>query len=146
MDAEAITEMLRHDREEWSALVGELEAAAGEAVYDDPGSPPWIPRDVYAHLSRWIDHSAAQFERAVAGLDPLPAIEGTDDEINARWQIEDQAITHEEARRRAFAAYDRRRALVESVPSESWTGQLDALAEADGWQHFRDHRSGLNVP
>ncbi len=143
MDAEAIAEMLRHDREEWSALVGELEAVAGDAVYEDPGSPPWTSRDVYAHLSRWIDRSSMQLERALTGREQAPAIPGSDDEINARWQAEDQAITHEEARRRAFAAYDRRRALIERVPSNGWTPLLDALAMADGWEHFEHHRRGI---
>ena len=144
MDAEAIAEMLRRDRAEWSALVGELEAVAGEALYQDPGSPPWTSRDVYAHLARWIDRSSMQFERALAGREQLSAIPGGDDEINARWQAEDQAITHEEARRRAFAAYDRRLGLIESVCSDAWTPQLDALAMADGWEHFEHHRRGIS--
>jgi hypothetical protein len=139
MDAEAVAAMLRQDRAEWEALVAVLEAHPDENLHG-PGSPSWTSRDVYAHLARWIEHSTARLEASLAGR-TLPPLEGTDDEINARWQHEDSRLILGEARQRAQTVFDQRLRAVEGVPVDRWDDGLVAIARADGAEHYRGHRS-----
>lgn len=136
---EDIDNMLSRDKEQWAALVALLDDA-GDRVVHEPGSPPWNARDVYAHLARWTDHSTGALEARRDGRDPPPPPPGADDEINARWQAEDQNISFEEARRRAHTAYQRRLDAIASVPDSSWDSALRATAHADGYQHYESHR------
>ncbi len=143
MDAVALRAMLREDRVEWEALVAVLEAHPDENLHG-PGSPPWTSRDVYAHLARWIEHSTAHLEARLAGR-TLPPLEGADDEINARWQLEDSRLTLDEARERARSAFERRLLAIEAVPTDRWDDGLVAIARADGAEHYRGHRSYMVV-
>lgn len=111
-----------------------------EGNLHSPGSPSWSSRDVYAHLARWIEHSTAALEARLAGC-TLPPLEGTDDEINSRWQREDSRLSLDEARERAEAAFERRLRVIEAVPSDRWDQALEAIAHADGAEHYRGHRS-----
>lgn len=131
--------MLRGDRAEWEALCAVLEARPDEALHD-PESPDWTARDVYAHLARWMERSTSEFEGWLATGTLLPKLEGSDDEINARWQAEDGGMTLDEARERAQAAFDRRIAAIASVPAERWDAVAEACARADGAEHFGNHR------
>jgi hypothetical protein len=145
MDAEAVQAMLREDRAEWALLVAALDAHPDGPLHD-PESPEWTARDVYAHLARWIEHSTAAFEswlatRALAA----PQLEGTDDEINARWQAEDQRLTLDEARAWAQRAFDRRIAVIEAAPPDRWDPVLEATAHADDAKHYRNHRAYIVV-
>ena len=135
--------MLQEDRAEWQALVAVLDAHP-EASLHEPGSPPWTSRDVYAHLARWMELSTSQLE---AGLDEgtIPRIEGTDDEINARWQQEDSGLSLEEARTWAQSEYNRRLRVVEGVPAHRWNDKTEALAHADDAQHYAGHRRYIVV-
>ncbi|MCH7811220.1 MAG: maleylpyruvate isomerase N-terminal domain-containing protein [Chloroflexi bacterium] len=139
MNTEAVAEMLREDRAEWEALVEVLEAHPDGALHD-PTSPAWTSRDVYAHLARWIEHSTGQFEAFLAGRE-LTTIEGTDDEINARWQQEDSGLSHADARARAQQAFERRLRAFEAVPADRWDDAVRAFAGADGSEHYAAHRS-----
>lgn len=139
MDAAAVAAMTREDRAEWEALVAVLEAHPEENLHG-PGSPPWTSRDVYAHLSRWIGHSTARLEARLAGR-TLPPLEGTDDEINARWQQEDSRVSLDEARQRAERAFEQRLRAIEAVPVDHWSEELETIARADGAEHYRGHRS-----
>ena len=131
--------MLRRDREEWEKLVTVLDSHPGGPVHD-PESPEWEARHVYAHLARWISNSMDDFVALIAGL-PRPAPpEGDDDVINARWRRDDAAIDFRDARTRAHSAYERRLRLIEGVPDGHWTKALFAVAHADGYQHFANHR------
>ena len=110
MDAEAIAAMLRKDRAEWGALVAVLEAHPRKSLHD-PSSPPWTSRDVYAHMSRWIERSTSELEARLEG-GTLQPLDGADDEINARWQREDSGLNLGEARenvlsKRSSDAYGR---------------------------------------
>lgn len=134
--------MLDNDLEEWEALVLDLEAHP-DAVLHDPASPGWTARDVYAHLARWMEHSTSSLEAYVAGRDQPSPIEGTDDEINARWQAEDAALTLDDARSRAETQFERRSQVIESVPAERWDKAVEAFAHADGAQHYRAHRNAI---
>ncbi len=138
MDAEAVAEMLREDRAEWEALVAVLEAHP-EGSLHDPNSPDWTSRDVYAHLARWIEHSTARLGAHLAGRSH-PRLEGTDDEVNARWQQEDSALSLAEARQRARAAFEHRIDAIEAVPPDRWDAEVEAIGRADGAQHYRAHR------
>jgi hypothetical protein len=71
----------------------------------------------------------------------LPSLEGTDDEINARWQEEDSGLSLKEARQRAHQAFERRLRAVQSVPSDRWDPTLESIARADGAEHYAAHRT-----
>jgi hypothetical protein len=143
MDTGAVAAMLREDRDEWEALVAVLEAHPEENLHET-GAPPWTSRDVYAHLARWIERSTAHLEARLAGR-TLPPLEGTDDEINARWQQEDCELSLDEARERARTAFERRLRVVEAVPIDRWNEELQAIARADGAEHYRGHRSYIVI-
>jgi hypothetical protein len=138
VNAEAIAEMLAKDRAEWAALTAVLDAQPDGTVHQ-PGTPPWSARDVYTHFARWITHSTdgmeAWLEKRV-----LSAPEGSDDKINARWQAEDAALTFAEARARAIAAYERRLAVIETIPPDRWDQGMSAWANGDGSGHYAGHR------
>jgi hypothetical protein len=138
MDADAIAAMFAEDRREWSALCAALDAHPDGALHD-PESPSWTARDVYAHLARWIDHSTSDLEAALTRRGKIQVLEGSDDEINARWQAEDSGLSLAEARSKAQAAFDRRIAAIESVPAGRWNPALDAIAHADDAHHYRAH-------
>src|SRR3989304_1563464 len=104
--------MLAEDRAEWEALVALL-GAPPEGMLHNASAPPWTSRDVYAHLARWIERSTAELEVRLEGRG-LPALEGTDDEINARWQEEDSRLGLDEARERARKAFTRRLRAIEA--------------------------------
>ena len=131
--------MLQRDREEWQKLVALLDAHPVGPVHD-PESAEWEARHVYAHLTRWIDKSMDDFEAVLEGRDPSSPLEGDDDAINARWRAEDAAIEFVDARRLAHLACERRLRLIESVPDESWSNPLIAIANADGHPHYAGHR------
>ncbi len=143
MDTEAVAAMLREDRVEWEALIAVLEAHPEERLHD-ASSPPWTSRGVYAHLARWIEHSTAVLEARLAGR-TLNQLEGTDDEINARWQREDSRLSLGEARERARATFERRLQIIEAVPIDRWDDLLETIARADGAEHYVSHRSAIVI-
>jgi hypothetical protein len=142
MDADAIAAMLAEDRAEWEALAAVLDAHPEGALHD-PESPDWTSRDVYAHLARWIEHSTNALESWVATRTlppPSDAMKGNDDEINARWQAEDSNLSLKDARARAYAQFERRIKVIESVPADRWDQIAEATAKADDAKHYRNHR------
>ncbi len=143
MDADPIAVMLREDRAEWEALTAVLDAHTERSLHD-PSSPLWTSRDVYAHLARWIERSTSEIEARLEGR-ALPPREGTDDEINARWQQEDSGLSLGEARERAQQAFERRLRAIEGVPTDRWGEMLQAIARADGAEHYAGHRSYISV-
>lgn len=143
MDSDAIAAMLREDRAEWEALVAVLEAHPEESLHG-AGSPMWTSRDVYAHLARWIHWSVDALEARLAGRAPARN-DGTDDEINARWQQEDSGLSLGEARERAQRAFDRRIQAIGDVPSDRWDEGLEAIAHADDAKHYASHRASIVV-
>ncbi len=143
MDAEAIAVMLQEDRAEWEALTAVLDVHP-EGSLHEPNSLSWTSRDVYAHLARWIVRSTDALEARLASR-ALPPLEGTDDEINARWQQEDSGLSLGEARERAQQAFERRLRAIELVPADRWDAVLGAIARADGAEHYAGHRSYISV-
>lgn len=138
VNRQEIAEMLPRDREAWQRLT-ELLDTHPDAVIHDPESPAWTARDVYSHFARWLNHSTDDLEANLAGR-TLARPQGTDDEVNARWQAEDAALSLAEARQRAQAAFDRRITVIESVPDDRWNDVLFAIAHADGFEHIEEHR------
>ncbi len=128
--------MLQRDRAEWQQLIALLDAQPGAPAHD-LGSPDWNSRDIYGHFARWLGHSTDDFEATLAGR-RLPRPEGTDDEINARWQREDAPLSFDDAR--AQRAFDRRIEVLQSTPADRWNPALDAIAHADGHEHIATHR------
>src|SRR5512147_1751287 len=103
-----VVSMIRDDRASWDDLVAILEAHPG-VILHDPASPwRWTSRDVYAHLARWLTRSMDELENALAGRPALPPLEGTEDEINRRWQAEDSGMSLDKARVKAQEAFERR--------------------------------------
>jgi hypothetical protein len=142
VESEAVAAMLRRDRVEWEALVAVLEAHPEQRLH---GEGSWVSRDVYAHLVRWIQHSTDDLEARLAGR-TLPPLEGTDDEINERWQRDDSGLSLAEARRLAREAFERRLRAIESVAPGRWDPVLEAIANADGAEHYANHRRYIAVP
>lgn len=142
MYALAIAQMLSRDREEWAALLATLDSHPGGKVHD-PESPEWETRHVYAHLARWINNSTDDLEAVLEGRSQPSPPEGDDDAINARWRAEDDGISFEHARQLALNAYKRRMRLIEAVPAKRWDSLLVAIAHADGYRHYADHRHGI---
>ncbi len=143
MDSETVAAMLSEDRAVWEGLVAVLEAHPEESLHD-AGSPSWTSRDVYAHLARWIERSTAELEARLTGTS-IPKLQGTDDEINARWQREDSGLSLGEARERARIAFDRRLRVVEAVPIDLWDEGLKCIARADGAEHYSSHRASIVI-
>jgi hypothetical protein len=143
MDSAGLEEMIREDRAEWQALVAALEAQADEPASTN-GLSSWTSRDVFAHLARWMEHSTDDLEARLRG-EPPPSLEGNDDEINARWQQKDVHLSLGQAREWAHQAFDRRVRAIQSVPAHRWDRMLDAVARADGSQHYRAHRRYIAV-
>lgn len=137
MNAADVAEMLRRDREEWAALTALLDANPNRVVHQD--GHDWTARDVYSHFARWLDRSSLHFDATVRN-ETIPPLEGTDDEINARWQAEDATLSFDEARARAQREFLRRVQLIEPLPEDRWTEPLWAIAHADGWEHIAAHR------
>jgi len=137
--------MLRRDHEQWAALAALLDARPLGTVHDpDPSTPQdeqgWEARHVYAHFARWMSHSTDDLEAVLAGRERPSTPEGDDNTVNALWRAEDDAISFDEARRRAQEAFHRREASIRSVPAARWNALLDEIARADGYRHIGGHR------
>ncbi len=144
MDAEAVKELLREDREEWEALVAVLDAHPEGALHD-PESPEWTARDVYSHLARWIDHSADALQAWLAGRTIAPLEGADDDETNAHIQREYSHLSLDEAREWAQRAFERRIQAIEAVAADRWDAEVEFYARDDGADHYRGHRSYITV-
>ena len=143
MDAVAVQEMLREDRREWDSLGTLLEARPYEPLHD-PESPEWMSRDVYTHLARWMEHSTGELEARLSG-GTQPPLDGTDDEINAGFRSAHSHLSLDEARAWAQREFDRRIEAIKAVPPDRWDPILEAVAHADGAEHYRAHHGYIAV-
>lgn len=140
---ETIQAMLREDGAAWAELVARLDTHPDVNLHA-PGSKPWNSRDVYAHLARWMEYSAAKVSALVAGK-PIAALEENADELNACWEADDTSLSLEEARHWAVVSYEVRKRAVESVPASKWGGEIEKWMKIDGVSHFRDHLSSITL-
>ncbi len=141
-DAE-VAAVIHEETIEWEALTKILGAHPEESLHD-PASPQWTSRDVYAHIVRWWEYATDIIE-ALLNEQPLSSLEGTDDEINARWQQEDSGMSLAEARRLAHSAFERWLETIRSIPIERWDEQLKEFVRIDGAGHYREHRAYIIV-
>src|SRR3972149_4319178 len=130
MDKETVAQMISQDRTEWSLLTAVLDAHPDEILHESQ-APPWTSRDVYAHLARWLVQSNKDMEAYCAGRGVSPPV-GDADEVNSRWQQEDSILSLTEARKRACEAFDRRLAIIASIPIDRWDKELERIAPYDG--------------
>ena len=143
MNKEQVAKMLSDDRAEWDRLVVLLDAHPNVVVHGPP-SPPWMSRDVYAHLARWLDYSNHDMESYLAGRPVSAAIDDIEG-INARWQKEDSGLSLTEACLRAHRAFANRLALVASIPLDRWDKELERIASYDGSSHLSLHRGYIHL-
>tara|TARA_B100000614_G_scaffold101048_1_gene90799 strand:- start:1220 stop:1663 length:444 start_codon:yes stop_codon:yes gene_type:complete len=137
--------MLDDDRAVWNELVAVLDAHPDGVLHDPASDWQWNARDIYCHLARWMNYSMDGFSAELSSDAPPAALKGSEDEINRRWQSEDQGVPFSEARRRAHDAFDRRVRLIRSVAPERWNARLEKLARFDGADHYRQHLSYIVV-
>ena len=142
MSEEAIAQMLSKDRAEWNLLTSMLDAHPTEVLHE-PESPPWTSRDVYAHLARWLNISNKHMEAYRSGGDS-PHFDNID-KVNAKWQEEDSILSLDEARIRAFEAFNQRLAIIASMPMDKWDNTLERIAKYDGAAHLAAHRKYICV-
>jgi hypothetical protein len=137
MTMEEVKAMLCIDHIVWNALVSLLEKHPAESLHE-AGPPPWTSRDVYAHFSRWLNHSNACMEAYCAGR-PQPPLEADPEEMNTIWHRADSGMSLDEAREKAQAAFTRRMDTIKSIPLYKWDGELEKLARYDGATHYAMH-------
>jgi hypothetical protein len=139
MNKKEITDMINKDRKEWALLTAKLDAHP-EGNLHGPLSIPWNARDVYAHLSRWLEFSNCSMKAYCAGQE-LPVLEGEPEAMNSRWQQEDSTLSLKQARIKAHKMFAQRLDLIQSIPMERWDEKLQKMAEYDGSTHLAAHRS-----
>jgi hypothetical protein len=143
MDEERIAQVLSEDRGEWDLLVAILDSHPDDILHS-PESPPWVSRDVYAHLARWLDYSNSDMEAYCTGRlvsAPIDDIEG----LNSKWHEADNRLSLAEARLKAQRAFAKRLTIVASVPLERWDDELDKIARYDGSAHLSMHRGYIQL-
>ncbi|MEE8419727.1 MAG: DinB family protein [Dehalococcoidales bacterium] len=131
--------LIREEIAEWEALKKVLEAHPEESLHD-PTSPEWTSRDVYAHIIRWWQYSIDSIEILLKG-EQLSSLEGTEEEINSRWQQEDRGMGLVEARTLAQSTFERWLRTIRSISTDQWDEQLEEMVQMDGAEHYREHRS-----
>lgn len=143
MNKEQVAKMLSEDRAEWDLLVDVLNEHPDEPLHG-PESPPWVSRDVYSHLTRWLDHSNSDIESYCAGCGVSPPVDNIE-EVNSKWQEEDSRLSLAEARLRAHRAFAKRLTIIASIPLELWDGELERIARYDGSSHLSLHRGYIQL-
>lgn len=123
----------------WARLDALLLERASRPRLHTEGETDWNSRDVYAHFARWIGLTIEQVQRKSAGLDWLPALPGTDDEINERWAAEDRALSQDEARAWCLEATATLRRLIGELSADQWTRFGHRCMSDIGGEHYRGH-------
>jgi hypothetical protein len=137
MNPEAIKTMLTVDLMVWNELACLLEKHPKENLHAE-GSLPWTARDVYAHLTRWLNHNNACIEAYSAGRD-LPVLPEVPEAMNDIWQKKDCRMSLARARTKAGVALASRIAVIEAVPPEKWDAEMYRLVSYDGAAHYAKH-------
>jgi hypothetical protein len=126
-----------------AALFAELRALLDrnveKASLHAEGATDWNSRDVYAHFARWIGFTIEQVQRKAAGLDWLPPIPGTDDEINERWAVQDRTLTLDQARDWCIASVDTLTSLINDLSVDQWQRFGRKTVDDIGGDHVRAH-------
>jgi hypothetical protein len=131
--------MLREGAELFARLEQLLDERNEDASLHSSGASAWNSRDVYAHFARWTGFTIEQVQRKAAGIDWLPPIPGTDDEINERWAAEDRALTTAQAKAWCIDSAEHLRGLVRGLSVDQWTRFGRKCVEDIGGGHYRAH-------
>lgn len=90
-----------------------------------------------AHLARWHDHALEGVRAIVAGREPVSRSDY--DEWNARWHVDDGALTSAEARERCEASRAAIRELMATVDVKRWDETVRDWADANMNGHYQEH-------
>ncbi len=131
--------LLTEGAQVWDQLDALLRQHATTPNLHAEGAAEWSSRDVYAHLARWIGRTVEQVQRKSAGVDWLPPLTGTDDEINERWAAEDRALTLKQAREWCIATTETLRRLIEDLSVDQWNRFGRRCMEDIDGGHYRAH-------
>jgi hypothetical protein len=131
--------MLREGAELFAQLQHLLDARSDESSLHADGASAWTSRDVYAHFARWTGFTIEQVQRKSAGIDWLPPIPGTDDEINERWAAEDRALTTAQAKAWCVESAEHLRLLMRGLSADQWSRFGRKCMEDIGGGHYRAH-------
>jgi hypothetical protein len=123
----------------WARLDALLMQQAARARLHAEGASDWNSRDVYAHFARWTGNTVVQLRRKMAGIDWLPAIPGSDDEINERWAAEDRALTLDQARSWCLQTRTTLVDLMLALTPEEWTRFGGRCTPDIAGEHYQSH-------
>jgi hypothetical protein len=123
----------------WNRLDGLLQEREGTTRLHAEGLTDWTSRDVYAHFARWTGFTIEQVQRKAAGLDWLPPIPGTDDEINERWAVDDRMLTLAQARAWCVQSTETLRRLIFDLSIDQWNRFGRKCVDDVGGQHYGAH-------
>lgn len=115
------------------------------------------PCTLLAHVTRW-ENICAHYLRFVLAREPIPLLDGTSEELNARNRAADASLTPEQVWENSDQSYAAVMAMVESLDdarlSEEWRGPwlelqdhtytLDQVIGIDTFDHYPDHTRALD--
>ncbi len=117
----------------------------------------WTPKDLLAHVTRWENVCSGYLAQVAAG-EPIPRLEATSTELNAKWSEEDRHLSLDEVWQNSDASALRVRAMVESLPEnvldQVMRGPWPELAEEmplhqiiaiDTSGHYQQHVKDIGV-
>ncbi len=98
----------------------------------------WSVKDVMAHVGRW-EEAAFQVLSAYLGGEQILEDYRDADAYNAKWEVELQALSLQDAIRLFEMAHYRIYGLLSSLPPDRWTGFVRAWVSGSTWHHFEEH-------
>jgi hypothetical protein len=144
MKREYVAVIQRVDAVVWKELVSVLTKYPTESLHEAK-SPKWTSKDVFAHMTRWLKHCNDKMEAYCAGK-PLPKLESTPEEMNAKWKREDRDKSLAEVKETAQLEFKRRQRLLDAIPLKKWDEELMQIQGYDGANHFAAHLNYIVKP
>lgn len=123
----------------WARLDTLLRENDARSSLHAQGATDWNSRDVYAHLARWMGFTIEQVRRKSAGIDWLPSIPGSDDEINERWAVADRTLSTDQARNWCIESAGTLRRLVGDLSLDQWTRFGKKCMDDISGEHYAAH-------
>jgi hypothetical protein len=155
MNKSDLLETLRRTHDEFLAAINTF---APEQMAQVHLTGSWTPQDILAHVTRW-EEICAHYLRAVIAGDPIPLLDGTSEELNARHLAADRLLTLTEVWTNSDASFNAVLAMVESLTEEQlaqvqrgpWiefqheTLPLDKIIGIDTYEHYPMHVADINT-
>lgn len=113
------------------------ERSDDELLRNGASGPEWTGKDVLAHLARWHDHASDGVSAMLDGREPVSRSDY--DDWNARWHVEDGALTPSEARERCERSRAALRDLVAKLDVDRWDETIHGWAAANMNGHYQEH-------